>query len=551
MFSRLNGKGSGVGSLKGRSLKFLIIIILSSLVSLFFSLVAQNKILNLSNSMHTQILPTINLLENIRLELDLQIREIQLVSALAEKQSPKRAPRLALIRLGPASRNLSLNERQSKLSPIVEKELIEWAEQARLYSEKLASFNTELSALYDLKRLRDRIDLSHRKLKSNFSIQLLELSQNTSRSFIIWICTFALGLLTSLALLFLLWKWLTPLKHLEEWFRSKDFGKWAPPSARGTGLLSPPLEIQNLVDAVRENIQSFQTFSEQVEERVSKAQETEKSAGTLITLLYHLSKRNEELLNKLIEREKLASMGEMAAQLAHEIRNPLNSMSLKLEFLLEDANPELAKAIEAILKEIDRLDALTESHLRSTKAKMSSDTLPSSEEKPKSLEAPPEEEQHCMRSKELYDNIRNLFNIDLESRNVILSFRGDDFEVPLPSSVSKAVLINLVKNALDSMEDMSARREIVFEARKNQKLWRLLIKDTGPGFTDDYLARPFKVFQTTKEGGTGLGLPTSKKMLEAYGAELKILSASADFGARVEISKELDPPQTSLHKDTL
>jgi signal transduction histidine kinase len=493
---------------------------------------SQERILSLSKNLQQEILPTSSLIDKSRRELDLQIHEIKLLVSF-DKSNSESNLKIELLRLGPAVRSLMMLVDAPQIPEFIRSSLEDWRDKAADY-QKLINNEKKLSIiLVALEKLRDQSDLIHRRLQREFSIQLLELSQNTTHYFVFWTIAFGLSLLFSLLLLFFLWKWFQPISMLQEWFEQKDFSRWAPTSVRSQGLLSAPYEIQNLVEAVREHILNFQQFANDAESRLERAQDLEKSVGTLMTALYNLSRKNEDLIKELINKERLASMGEMAAQLAHEIRNPLNSLSLKLE-LFKDCDPERKdKLMNDMGRELDRLDALTESYLRKTKATLNNSETPVVESAFSPLQKSVEQ------SLELFETEVKELNIQLSQ-----SFPDVEITAKLPPSVLKAALINIIKNAKEAIRPDSLNRKIHIESTFDSKNWSIKVFDSGEGFDSHYLAKPFSIFQSTKKEGSGLGLYTSKKMLEAYGIQILISKAQSPFQTLVEIKGPLSEQST-------
>jgi two-component system, sporulation sensor kinase D len=227
-------------------------------------------------------------------------------------------------------------------------------------------------------------------------------------------------------------------------------------------------------------------------------------------------------------------------KIAHLYPYPLNSLSLKLELLKDELENE--KMFSDISREIDRLDALTESYLRQTKAKLRE-----------------EEKSTLNNSSNLQEVIKeciNLFENEFFSAGITLQLdlQNEEIWVGAPSSVIKAVLINLFKNAKEALGEVDHPdqfRQIHVGARVEQNHWTLLMDDSGQGFDPHYLSKAFSLFQSTKKEGSGLGLYTSKKMLEAYNISIKISRSPLEsFGARVELSGAVASSENLVQSDS-
>lgn len=210
-----------------------------------------------------------------------------------------------------------------------------------------------------------------------------------------------------------------------------------------------------------------------------------------------------ELEGQMKLNDKLVSVGKLAAGIAHEIRNPLASLSGSVQLLRKEMPVESSseKLMRIVLRETDRLDALIKNFL--------------SYAKPSEIQA---EEVQLRKSVEevlvLLRNIpgRSVNGIRLEN-SVDESHR---FKVD-PRQL-KQILWNLILNAVDSVEG-SGRVEIrSSEAEKaGEKLVRLEVEDSGKGIPDAVKGRIFDPFFTTKPEGTGLGLALVYQMVKAHG----------------------------------
>jgi signal transduction histidine kinase len=228
-----------------------------------------------------------------------------------------------------------------------------------------------------------------------------------------------------------------------------------------------------------------------------------------------LTRQNEELRStqaKLLHSEKLGLVGKMAAQMAHEIRNPLNALGLHAE-LLEDQLRGDSRALASLAplqKEIGRLIAVSESYL--------------------DLSRGPRLQKDRVQVNDLVEELQSLYEPLLKEQGIF--FTCDLGDIP-PISVDRAqlsqVLGNLVKNATEAFGE---------GARAGAKYIRMIthgsgragevtitVMDNGMGIPADQQKNIFSPFFTSKTSGTGLGLTYSRQVVEAHGGEISFESA--------------------------
>jgi signal transduction histidine kinase len=213
-----------------------------------------------------------------------------------------------------------------------------------------------------------------------------------------------------------------------------------------------------------------------------------------------------ELLRRTLRAERLAAVGTLAAGLAHEVRNPLNSATLQLQVLARriergsTAREDLLPIIDIVGVEIQRLDHLV------------SDFLSFAQPRPLRLAA--------MRMNELATAAATLARPEAELAGIKVSFElgAGDATVEVDAERMRQVLINLVRNAIEAMHEQ--RGTLTLRTRPTDAAGnaRIEVEDTGPGFSEDIPI--FDAFFTTKEGGTGLGLAIAFRIVADHGGAL-------------------------------
>lgn len=497
------------------------------------------------------LLPAGRLIEEARTELDLQIQEIAL--KVSEGKTQFGEAQMGLLQLGPSTIALE-KVSQSPSFPAGLRPLVEsWSRTSLGYSASVTRYKNLSESIPHLKELRQKTSILYRGVDRELRLQMLELSQKSSTAAAIGALLLVLSLVEFVFFAVFLTKWMAPLGAAQKWLTASK-NQWPrdslPPLPVGSGpsLFSPPAEVFLLLSSLRDHLQEFQQQARELRTRAEKTRENERAMGTLFTGLQVLVKNNEDLLAELIKKERLASMGEMAAQLAHEIRNPLNALNLKLELLREDLGPEQQKILDRVLGEIDRLNALTESHLRTTRAHLGLE----SPLKLTSTSDNPTRNQDICDLADAIDSSLEMVKPQLDAHKihveVSLAIGGlhttDTHQAPRPRvflspNILKAVLVNLIKNAAESLAQTQNNKIWIFLKSSDEAgKVHLQILDQGVGFPDSILKNGFKRFFTTKPQGSGLGLSTAESMLLAFGIRLRVLSPSllpTGFKAGIQI----------------
>jgi signal transduction histidine kinase len=226
--------------------------------------------------------------------------------------------------------------------------------------------------------------------------------------------------------------------------------------------------------------------------------------------------RSQRLLE---QKEKLASLGLLTAGMAHEIRNPLNSIKARL-FTQRRVLGEGSAGLEdnqVIEEEVDRLEGIVKSALQFARP-----NHPSFER----LHLQPLLQPWC---KLLESSLRES-HIELKSE-----FRADP-EITADVNQLKQAILNLVRNAADSIGrngTITLRTLATFvrgRGRKNPAL-AIEVQDTGQGISPETRQRLFDPFYTTKENGTGLGLSIAARIAHSHGGFIEVDSVPAGHGA--------------------
>lgn len=212
-------------------------------------------------------------------------------------------------------------------------------------------------------------------------------------------------------------------------------------------------------------------------------------------------KKAEEMLH---QQDKLAAVGQLAAGVAHEIRNPLTSMKGYTEFLhSEEKDSNRIEFFEIILDEIDRVNQIVEEFLVLAK--------------PQSVQ---------LETKNIIPIIRNVLSLmefDARKKNVTFYFESahDSILVRCDENRLKQVFLNFVKNG---MEAMPSGGKIMVSIELKEGEVQISIEDTGVGIPPERLKKLGEPFYTTKKTGNGLGLMVSFKIIEGHKGRIVVES---------------------------
>jgi len=283
-----------------------------------------------------------------------------------------------------------------------------------------------------------------------------------------------------------------------------------------------------------------------------KAQVRELAQAKEIEKAYHELKTTQ---SQLIQSEKMASLGELTAGIAHEIQNPLNFVNnfsevsnemideMKVEFKKGDIGEGFAIAddvkqnLEKILYHGKRADAIVKGMLQHSRSS-------SGQKEPTDINALADEylrlSYHGLRAKDKSFNasFKTAFDEKLPKINVIQQDIG-------------RVLLNLINNAFYAVDKKAKeiegpyKPEVVVSTKLQNGSVEIRIKDNGPGISDDIKTKIFQPFFTTKPtgSGTGLGLSLSYDIMKAHGGELKVetkLGESTDFIMIIKCNENLN-----------
>lgn len=243
---------------------------------------------------------------------------------------------------------------------------------------------------------------------------------------------------------------------------------------------------------------------------VNEVKTLSKRVHTLVDDVHDTRSKLEESQEHLIQSEKLAMVGKMAAGVAHSVRNPLTSVKMRL-FSLERSlrlNPTQKDDLEVISEEIGHIDTIVQNFL--------------------DFSRPPKLKLQRISPSDVLDMTLQLLKFRIESQAIgihVKRVRKLD-EVMVDSDQLKEVLSNLFLNAFDAMNE-GGHIIIEEEIREHEHMGPIAairITDDGPGISEAIQGKVFEPFFSTKEEGSGLGLSIARRIIEDHGGRLNLES---------------------------
>ncbi|GAX59453.1 periplasmic sensor signal transduction histidine kinase [Candidatus Scalindua japonica] len=231
--------------------------------------------------------------------------------------------------------------------------------------------------------------------------------------------------------------------------------------------------------------------------------------GTVLTS--HDITERKKLEQRLLHSERLATIGEMSAKVAHEIRNPLSSISLNTELLYDEISndnggekSDVENLIQSILNEVDTLTEMSDEYLRFAR-------FPRLETKPASIN-------------NILIELSKFFNKERLQRGIALKehYTPDLPMISLDTNQIKQAFLNILKNSFEAMPEGG---KVSISTRLKGNNIEVNITDTGHGISKDDIQRVFDPFYSVKVNGTGLGLALTMKTIEGHGGEIICKSA--------------------------
>lgn len=249
-------------------------------------------------------------------------------------------------------------------------------------------------------------------------------------------------------------------------------------------------------------------------------------------LLFRRARRLEE---QAAEAERMAYVGTLASGLAHEIRNPLNSLNLNMQMLEEEVGEATAGGAGTGGTSGPRLLSITRSEI-SRLERLVTDFLAYAKPRPLDLEdVAPAELLERVATLLAPEARRRGARIEIDAACGRASLRVDESQI-------KQLLLNLAQNALAAIEQSGRAGTLTLAARSAGSSVVLGVRDDGVGIPEETRDKIFDLFYSTRKGGTGLGLAIAQRIVRDHGGRLD-LDSTPGVGTVISVSLPAGPPR--------
>lgn len=226
------------------------------------------------------------------------------------------------------------------------------------------------------------------------------------------------------------------------------------------------------------------------------------------------ARRTEEARIRAQASERMAEIGNMTSGLAHEIKNPLSTVGLNAQLLAEDIAhldaPEdeknrITKRLESLSREVQRLKGILDDFLQFAGR----------------MKLHCEKTDLCVVLSELEDFYHP--QCDIQGLVMRVQLPSDPVFVDLDTGLFKQAILNLLINATQAMNENEGK-ELIVRLVCNQDEANVHIIDTGKGIEESRINEIFHPYVSSKQGGTGLGLPTTMRIIQEHGGHIQVES---------------------------
>jgi signal transduction histidine kinase len=275
--------------------------------------------------------------------------------------------------------------------------------------------------------------------------------------------------------------------------------------AGASDYILKPFSNQNLVERI-ENVLKIRAVELKNRELTAEREELLHEIRSWNQELELRIRKESEALNRahaeVVQSQKLATLGYLAAGMAHEIRNPLNSISLFVQLIREGLeDPEKMEYVEKILKEIDRVDATLRNLLDTAKR--------------------PRYELTEVDIERLIRGALEAFLPQTAAQKIDVSFTCDSGTPLLKADPSELeqIFTNLFLNAIHEMPDGG---DLKVSLKNEGEHLEIRVSDSGKGIREENLSNIFDPFFTTKNRGSGMGLSVVLRIVKNYGGMIEV-----------------------------
>lgn len=266
--------------------------------------------------------------------------------------------------------------------------------------------------------------------------------------------------------------------------------------------------VQSIPNAAHETVNEIIVVSRDVTERITLQQALlDQQRSETESIQRELAQAKDEL----IRSTRLATLGQITAQIAHDLRNPLGSIrnaAYVMHDELQNVGPDLREFVEIIREETETCTAIISNLLEATQPR----------------EPSPTQVDLLLLVKSAFKRLHAPDAVELK-----LLCRHESFYIDFDFVQCRQMVDNLLSNALEAIRDEGC---IEVEITREKEADLLRVRDTGPGVRPEHQSKVFEVLFTTKSQGTGLGLSICRQIVEKHGGTIELEqceSAGASF----------------------
>ncbi len=261
------------------------------------------------------------------------------------------------------------------------------------------------------------------------------------------------------------------------------------------------------VEQLKKEKAQTQELNERLEEHLAELEETtcklEETQEELEKERDNLERQVKLKTEQLLKAEKLTAIGEMSARIAHDIRNPLSTIKNSVEIIKSNQNNMDAKT----KIQLDRIDRALFSMSHQV-----GDVLDYVKEAPISK-----------KRKKLSSLLQDSMKKVAIPKNIKVTLPKNDVVIPCDFERIEVVFVNLIMNAIQAME--FKKGEIIISiTQESPNIVLITVKDNGPGIPKTLIHKIFDPMFTTRQIGTGLGLPSCKNIIEKHNGSIDVVS---------------------------